>query len=111
MTEFYKLVFDLALYTTLSGYFLRLTAREAPSGVLFLALCAAVALDAFFRTRALRRGALRYLPLLLPLLGLLARPTLWQCVQAVPDTNTVPDSAVFRKSAFKSLVFFAFNVP
>lgn len=84
MTEFYKLVFDLALYTTLSGYFLRLTAREAPSGVLFLALCAAVALDAFLRARELRSGALRFLPLLLPLLGLLSRPTLWQCVQALP---------------------------
>ena len=84
MTEFYKLVFDLALYTTLSGFFLRLTARVAPSGVMFLALCAAVALDAFLRSKEKSRGAARFLPLLLPLLGLLARPTLWQCVLAVP---------------------------
>ena len=84
MTEFYKLIFDLSLYTTITGYFLRLTAKELPSGVLFLALCAAVALDALLRARELRRGALRFLPLLLPLLGLLSRPSLWQCVQALP---------------------------
>ena len=86
MTEVYKLLFDLSLYFTLSSYYLRLTAGDPPSAVIFLAFCCMIALDAFLRRfpSARQRVALRILPVLVPLLALLARPTLGQALFAVP---------------------------
>ena len=87
MTEIYKLLFDLSLYYTLSGFYLILIAEESPSVVLFLALLAAAGLDALLRVRVKARGKsvfLRILPLLLPLAALLAKPTLIQSLHALP---------------------------
>ena len=84
MTEFYKLVFDLSLYYTLSGYYLLLTAHAQPSAVGFLALCCAAALDAVLRARAQRYCTLRFFPLLLPLSMLLFSPALAQILQLLP---------------------------
>ena len=87
MLETYKLIFDLALYFTLSGYYLLIGAHVGPSAAGFLALCAAAALDAALRDRGVyQRGprVFRLLPLLLPLLSLFFRPTLWQALQLLP---------------------------
>ena len=87
MVEIYKLIFDLALYYTLSGYYLIIGAHESPSTPGFIALCAAVALDAAARSRGVYQRApraLRVLPLLLPLIAFLFRPALWQVLQVLP---------------------------
>lgn len=87
MTEIYKLLFDLSLYYTISGYYLILIARESPAAALFLALIAAAGLDAFLRSRSGARERsviLRCLPLALPLLALLTKPTLCQALHALP---------------------------
>ena len=87
MTEVCKLVFDVSLWFTLSGYFLLLTAGDAPSVWGFLALSAVVCLDALFRARLRKdrqRGVFRFLPLFLPLLALLSPLTLWQGLQLLP---------------------------
>ena len=84
MAEFYKLLFDLSLYWTFSGFFLRLIARQAPSAAGFLTLCAAAALDALLRARPQMPRLVRYVPLLLPLPAALARPGLWQCLHLLP---------------------------
>ena len=87
MTEVCKLVFDVSLWFTLSGYFLLLTAGDAPSVWGFLALSAAVCLDALIRARLRKdrqRGVFRFLPLFLPLLALLSPLTLWQGLQLLP---------------------------
>ncbi len=86
MAECYKLLFDLSLFYTIFGYFLSLVAGTPPSIVCFLALAAAVMLDSFLRfSKAYENGhrALRLLPLLLPLLSLLFRPTLPQILHAL----------------------------
>ena len=49
MTEVCKLLFDLSLWFTLSGFYLRLAAGVGPSLWGFLALSAAVCLDALVR--------------------------------------------------------------
>ena len=87
MTEVCKLVFDVSLWFTLSGYFLLLAAREAPSVWGFLALSAAICLDAIFRVRlheGRQRGIFRLLPIILPLLVLFTPLTLWQGLQLLP---------------------------
>ena len=87
MTEVCKLLFDLSLWFTLSGFYLRLAAGVGPSLWGFLALSAAVCLDALVRRRALparRAGFLRLLPLFPPLLSFLAPLTLWQALQLLP---------------------------
>ena len=84
MTEFYKLVFDLALYYTIGGYFTSLVFDTVPSAVGFLLLAAAVLLDAILRARTERRGLVKYLPLVLPVLTLIARPGIWQIVHILP---------------------------
>lgn len=87
MVETYKLVFDLALYFTLSGYYLIIGAHVGPSAPGFLALCAAAGLDAILRTRGVygrRQRFLRLLPLFLPLSAFFLRPALWQALQLIP---------------------------
>ena len=55
MATFYKLLFDLSLYYTLTGFYLRCVSGKAPSAACFLALtaCAAVAV---FLLRVRERG-------------------------------------------------------
>ena len=84
MTEVYKLLFDLSLFYTVSGYYFILIGHTAPSVAGFLALAAAAGLDALLRARSKAYPRLRFLPLLLPLLALFARPTLLQCLQCLP---------------------------
>ncbi len=87
MTEYYKLLFDLSLFYTISGYYLMLTTEQAPSVFLFLALVAASGLDSLFRARRLYhpgKYGLRLLPLFLPLLALFSRPSLGQILQSLP---------------------------
>ena len=84
MTECYKLIFDLSLYYTLSGFYLMLVFSEKPSPWGFLLLAAAALADAALQARKKPRGRAGFLPLLLPLLMLTARPGLWQIVQLLP---------------------------
>lgn len=84
MTEFYKLTFDLSFYYTLTGWFLLLIARQAPSPYAFLALAAAAGLDALARRDPARHRALRFVILLLPLASLLARPGLYPALHMLP---------------------------
>lgn len=87
MIELYKLVFDLSVYFTLSGYYLFLTSKTPPSVAGFLALAAAAALDALLRGKLAphaSRRIWRFLPLLLPALAFFFHPTLWQIVQLLP---------------------------
>ena len=87
MTECYKLLFDLSLYWTISGYFLLAAAKTPPSVPAFLALAVAIGLDSIFRSRGIydrQLRALRFLPLLLPLLMLLWKPALAQTLHALP---------------------------
>ena len=84
MAEFYKLLFDLSLYYTLTGWYLSIFAHVAPSAAGFIALAACAALDSVFRARNVKNSFLRILPLLLPLAALLTRPSLWQCLQCLP---------------------------
>lgn len=87
MTEYYKLLFDLSLYFTVSGYYLMLTTGRTPSAAVFLALIAASGLDSFLRARRLYRPGrlwLRLIPLLLPLLALFFRLSPGQALQGLP---------------------------
>ena len=84
MTELYKLVFDLALYYLLSGYFFSLIFRSVPAAAGFFLLVAVVVLDVMLRRRKSCARVLRWLPLLLPVLTLCARPNLWQILQLLP---------------------------
>lgn len=84
MTELYKLIFDLALYYLLSGYYCTLIFHVKPSPAAFFLLIGAVILDVLLR-RGKRRGrTVRRLPLLLPVLSLCFRPALIQLVQMLP---------------------------
>ena len=87
MAECYKLLFDLSLFYTVFGYYLSLAAKTPPSAFCFLSLAASIFLDAFLRSRSLYEKApraLRLLPLLLPLLALLSRPSTAQMLHALP---------------------------
>lgn len=87
MAECYKLLFDLSLFYTVFGYFLSLAAKTPPSVTCFLALAASILFDAFLRSRGLYQSgprALRLLPMLLPFLALLARPSQPQLLHALP---------------------------
>ena len=84
MTELYKLVFDLALYETLSSFLLVLFGQRGPSAVGFIALALAVLLDALLRRWKKREGILLYLPLLLPVAAFFFRPSLSQILQLLP---------------------------
>ena len=84
MTECYKLIFDLSLYYTLSGFFTMLAFREKPAPLGFLLLAAAALADAGLRSGKRLRGRIVFLPLLLPLLILPTRPGLWQLLQLLP---------------------------
>ncbi len=87
MTEYYKLLFDLSLYYTISGYYLMLATGRSTSVPIYLALIAAAGLDSLLRARRVySRGKFwpRLIPLLLPLLALLFRPSLPQILQSLP---------------------------
>ena len=79
-----KILFDLSLYYTLTGFYLRCVSGQAPSAICFLALVLCAALDAFLRARGVKSRFLRFLPLLLPFLSLLARPGLIPFLHCVP---------------------------
>ncbi len=84
MAVFYKLLFDLSLYYTLTGFYLRCVSGKAPSAVCFLVLTACAAAAVFLRSRRVQSPLLRALPLLLPLLALLARPGLIPFLHCLP---------------------------
>ena len=79
-----KTLFDLSLYYTLTGFYLRCVSGQAPSAICFLALVLCAALDAFLRARGVKSRFLRFLPLLLPFLSLFARPGLIPFLHCVP---------------------------
>ena len=83
MTECYKLLFDLSLYYTLSGFYLSMLFGAEPSPWGFLLLVAVTLTDAALRSRK-RDPRAMHLTLLLPLLVLLTRPGLRQLVQLLP---------------------------
>ena len=87
MTECYKLLFDLSLYWTISGYYLLIAGKTAPLVPAFIALSLSICLDAFFRFRGLygaNKRLLRFLPLVLPMLSIIWRPTLIQALHILP---------------------------
>ncbi len=85
MTELYKLLFDLALYQTLSTFMLVLFGQREPSVVGFVSLSLTVLLDAVLRRRKLlQQGVLRFLPLLLPVAAFFFKPSLAQILQLLP---------------------------
>ena len=115
MTEFYKLLFDLALYYTVTGYYFILIAHTPPSVAGFLALAAAAGLDALLRARSKAYARVRFLPLLLPLLAALVRPTLWQCVQCLPawvylGWSTLSGRVSIRYDGFREHFSFALKL-
>ncbi len=118
MTECYKLVFDLALYYTISGYFFMLIARVSPSSAAFVAMAAAVGTDALLRRLHFfekRKRWLRYLPLLLPLLTLLFHPTFWQMIHFLPvwlylGWSMVTDRVQTDYEGFRSRFFFGIKL-
>ena len=79
-----KILFDLSLYYTLTGFYLICVSGQAPSAVCFLALVCCASVDALLRTRGVKNRLLRSLPFLLPFLALPARPGLIPFLHCVP---------------------------
>ena len=84
MPVFYKLLFDLSLYYTLTGFYLRCVSGNTPSAACFLALTVCAAVSVYLRSRHVKSRLLRALPLLLPLAALLTRPGLISLLHCVP---------------------------
>ncbi len=85
MAEFGKLLFDLSLYFSLSGYFLFLATDSPPSMAAFLLLNVSAGLSIVFRNRSVgNRRLMRILSLLLPIFTLLSHPSLWQFILVLP---------------------------
>lgn len=85
MATFYKLLFDLSLYYTLTGFYLRCVSGKAPSAACFLALTACAAVAVFLlRVRNAQSRLLRALPLPLPLAALLTHPGLIPFLHCLP---------------------------
>ena len=84
MAEVCKLLFDLSLYYTLTGFYLRCISGEGPSAVCFLALALCAVLDAVLRARGVKHRLLRVIPLLLPLAALAAKPGLIPFLHCLP---------------------------
>ena len=84
MAGIYKLIFDLALYYTLAGFYIGVFFSAAPSvpGILLLVLI--VVLDAILRRQKVTAPAPRIAILCLPLLTLLAHPGIWPLIHLVP---------------------------
>lgn len=75
----YKLMFDLAFYYTLTGFYLSIFTGAEPSASAFVLLCCGVLLNCLIRqNRAVRAS------LLLPLLALIRWPGLWTAIHLLP---------------------------
>ncbi len=83
MAGIYKLIFDLSLYYSLTGFYLVVFFRTPPSALGMLLLCAAVGLEAFLRGRNVELTK-RVPVLALPIFALVVWPGLWPAIHLMP---------------------------
>ena len=84
MAAAYKLIFDLSLYYSLSGFYATLLYGSPPSVIGFVLLCGGIILERAFRQRRKHSPILRFVLMALPAAALLSGPPAAAVVQLIP---------------------------
>ena len=84
MAEFYKVVFDLSVYYTVSGYYLALFTEKTPSGWGILLLCITAGLCCYRSNAEKSQGAMDIAMLMIPGFAVVAQPGLWPVLHLLP---------------------------